>query len=107
MGDFEYNNVTEFGDNLEWEINDGQKPGQKDAWNVRTATKTGAHFTLALPIAASCHEYEHYVPMHGDGCGPACQQYDSGAKMSQYVQELFNVLPDKDNIDLFTSKEGG
>merc|ERR1712167_523109 len=102
--DFEYNNVTEFGDNLEWEINDGQKPGAKDAWNVRTATKTGAHFTLALPIAASCHEYEHYVPMHGDGCGPACQPWDSGVKMADYVQKMMDVLTSPKNSDIIHFK---
>merc|ERR1712188_303378 len=102
--DFEYNNVTEFGANLEWEINDGQKPGEKDAFNVRTATKTGAKFTLALPIAASCHEYEHYVPMHGDGCGPACQPWDSGVKMADYVQKMMDVLTSPKNSDVIHFK---
>ena len=62
---------------------------------------------MAVPIAASCHEYEHYVPMHGDGCGPACQPYSSGATMDQYVQELMDIVTAEENIDLFTVKEGG
>jgi hypothetical protein len=94
---FEYNNVTEFGNNLRWEIPEIR----------RVLSNPKAKFTLAVPIAASCHEYEHYLPMHGDGCGPACQQYDSGATMDQYVAELFKVLTAKENIDLFTIKEGG
>jgi hypothetical protein len=101
---FEYNNVTEFGNNLKWEIESIHRVTKADA---------NAKFTLAVPIAASCHEYEHYVPMHGDGCGPACQPYDSGATMDQYVAELFKVLrmegPNKgvNNDGLFTVKEGG
>merc|ERR1711862_118718 len=58
--------------------------------------------------AASCHEYEHYVPMHGDGCGPACQPFDSGVKMADYVAELFKVLTENNNNNgLFDLKEGG
>jgi len=98
---FEYNNVTEFGNNLEWEINGGGPEVPQRKFNIRTATKSGAKFTLALPIAASCHEYEHYVPMHGDGCGPACQPWDSGVKMADYVQKMMDVLTAKHNIDLF------
>jgi len=94
---FEYNNVTEFGNNLKSEIPE-----------IRKAISDGkAKFTMAVPIAASCHEYEHYVPMHGDGCGPACQPWDSGVKMSAYVQELFDIITAKENVDLFTVKEGG
>jgi len=99
--DFEYNNVTEFGNNLEWEINGGGPEVPQRKYNLRTATKSGAHWTMALPIAASCHEYEHYVPMHGAGCGPACQPWDTGIKMSQYVQKMMDVLTAPHNIDLF------
>merc|ERR1712072_1504914 len=94
--DFEYNNVTEFGNNLLSEIPE-----------IRRAIKTGAKFTLALPIAASCHEYEQYIPMHGDGCGPACQPWDSGVKMKDYVAKMMDILTAKDNLDLFTFKENG
>jgi len=93
---FEYNNVTEFGNNLKSEIPE-----------IRRAIKQGGKFTLALPIAASCHEYEHYVPMHGDGCGPACQPYDSGVMMKDYVLEMMQILTAQENLDLFTIKEGG
>merc|ERR1711981_1356205 len=82
---FEYNNVTEFGNNLRSEI-----PEIK-----RVLTNPKAKFTLGVPIAASCHEYEHYVPMHGDGCGPACQPWDSGVKMADYVQKMMDVLTAK------------
>merc|ERR1712086_15790 len=93
---FEYNTPAEFGANLRSEIP-----------HIRRAMKGGGKFTMAVPIAASCHEYEHYVPMHGDGCGPACQPWDSGVKMSAYVQELFDIITAKENVDLFTVKEGG
>jgi len=93
---FEYNTVEEFGKNLLSEIPE-----------IRRAIGKTGKFTLAVPIAASCHEYEHYVPMHGDGCGPACQPYDSGATMAQYVQKLMDILTAPENIDLFTIKEGG
>merc|ERR1711934_578376 len=95
---FEYNNVTEFGNNLRSEI-----PAIK-----RVLTDPKAKFTLGVPIAASCHEYEHYVPTHGDGCGPACQPFDSGVVMADYVAELFKVLTENNNNDgLFNLKEGG
>jgi hypothetical protein len=94
---FEYNTVDEFGTNLEGEIPE-----------IKRAIKNGGKFTLALPIAASCHEYEHYVPMHGDGCGPACQPYDSGATMAQYVQKMMDILTANNNNDgLFTLTPGG
>merc|ERR1712193_417795 len=86
---FEYNNVTEFGNNLRSEI-----PAIK-----RVLTDPNAKFTLGVPIAASCHEYEHYVPMHGEGCGPACQPFDSGVVMADYVAELFKVLTENNNND--------
>ena len=62
-------NVTEFGKNLRTKIPE-----------IRRAMTNGGKFTMAVPIdiAASCHQYEHYVPIHGDGCGPACQAYGSG-----------------------------
>jgi len=94
---FEYNTVEEFGTNLINEIPE-----------IRRAIKqANSKFTLALPIAASCHEYEHYVPMHGEGCGPACQPYDSGATMAQYVQKMMDIVTAKENKDVFTLKEGG
>jgi len=93
---FEYNTPEEFGANLKEEIP-----------HIRRAMKGGGKFTMAVPIAASCHEYEHYVPMHGDGCGPACQPYDSGSTMEDYVQVLMNIITADENIDLFTIKEGG
>lgn len=93
---FEYNTVEEFGKNLISEIPE-----------IRRAIGKTGKFTLAVPIAASCHEYEHYIPMHGDGCGPACQAYDSGATMAQYVQKLMDILTAPENIDLFTITEGG
>lgn len=82
-GGFMYNNVTQFGQKLRYEIN-----------FIRPAIGSTGRFTLALPFAASCHEYEQYVPMHGEGCGPACIPQDNPAKMHMYVQEAFNVLLD-------------
>ena len=82
-GGFMYNNVTQFGQKLRYEIN-----------FIRPAIGSTGKFTLALPFAASCHEYEQYVPMHGEGCGPACTPQDNPAKMHEYVQEAFNVILD-------------
>jgi hypothetical protein len=97
---FEYNNVTEFGINLEEEIG-----------FIKPAIGSNGKFTLALPIAASCHEYEQYVPMHGDGCGPACQMFDAnkdqGITMDQYVQKAMDIVTDPKWGDLFKIKEGG
>merc|ERR1711998_766990 len=90
---FEYNNVSEFGNNLKEEIP-----------HIRRAMKGGGKFTMAVPIAASCHEYEHYVPMHGDGCGPACQPWDSGVKMADYVQKMMDVLTSPKNSDIIHFK---
>ena len=59
---FTYNTVEEFASKLRREIT-YMKP---------VLGETGK-FTLALPFGASCHEYEEYVPMKGDGCGPACE----------------------------------
>merc|ERR1711934_923839 len=96
----EYNNVTEFGINLDEEIG-----------FFRKAIGPNGKFTLALPIAASCHEYEQYIPMHGDGCGPACQMFDAnkdqGITMDQYVQKAMDIVTDPKWGDLFKLKEGG
>jgi hypothetical protein len=97
---FEYNNVTEFGINLEEELT-----------HIQKAIGPNGKFTLALPIAASCHEYEQYVPMHGDGCGPACQMFDAnkdqGITMDQYVQKAMDIVTDSKWGDLFQIREGG
>jgi len=98
--DFEYNNVTEFGINLAEELT-----------YVADAIGPNGKFTLALPISASCHEYEQYIPMHGHGCGPACQLFDAnadqGITMDQYVQKAMDVVTDEKWGDLFKIKEGG
>lgn len=91
-GGFMYNNVTEFGEKMRWEIN-----------FMRPAIGTTGHFTLALPFAASCHEYEQYKPMHGNGCGPACTPETNTALMHEYVQMAFDVLLDPET----TQKTGG
>jgi len=93
---FLYNNVTQFGNNLLNEIP-----------HMIRAMKAGGKFTVALPVAASCHEYEHFVPMHGEGCGPACQAWDSGHTMDQYVQKYMDILTDPKWGSFFKIKEGG
>lgn len=98
-GGFMYNNVTQFGQKLRYEIN-----------FIRPAIGSTGKFTLALPFAASCHEYEQYKPMHGEGCGPACTPQTNPALMHDYVQEAFSVLLDpavtKATGGLFCLKEG-
>jgi len=93
---FKPNNLTEFKNNLMKEIPEIS----------RAIGKTGK-FSIALPIGASCHEYEQYSPMHGDGCGAACQPYDSGLTMAQYVNLWMDVLNDPQWGELFKLKEGG
>jgi hypothetical protein len=85
---FTYNNVTEFKNNLIKEIT-----YMRPALSGPDGTTKGK-FTLALPFGASCHEYEQYVPMKGDGCGPACEGLTNPAQMHQYVQAAFDVLLD-------------
>merc|ERR1712028_44839 len=78
---------------------------------IPDAIGSNGKFTIALPISASCHEYEQYIPMHGDGCGPACQVYDAnadlGIEMYMYVQAWMDILTDAKWGDLFKIKEGG
>ena len=60
---------------------------------------------LAVPLSASCHEYEQYVP--GEYCGPSCTPYNNLAlniTMIDYVEVLFDVLRDD---DLFVMDEEG
>lgn len=61
---------------------------------IRPAIGDTGKFSMAFPMAASCHEYEQYVPMKGEGCGPACTPYTNTAKMSDYVTAIFDVLLD-------------
>jgi len=65
-------------------------------------------FTIALPVGASCHEYETYKP-NSSTCGPACEPQDSGHTMDEYVQAAFDLLLDpqttKDTNGLFCMSE--
>ena len=67
-----------------------------------------AKFTIALPVGASCHEYEFYKP-NTTGCGPACEPQNSTFTMDQYVDAAFEVLLDpqvtKDTNGLFCMSE--
>lgn len=80
---FTYNNVTEYRNKLRHEIQ-----------FFRHVLGDKGKFSLAIPISASCHEYEQYVPMKGDGCGPACTGLTNQAKMHEYVQAVFDVILD-------------
>merc|ERR1711964_515148 len=91
-----YNNLTDFENNLRTEIPE-----------IIKAIGTTGKFSIALPIGASCHEYEEYRPMHGDGCGSACQPWKSGLTMKQYVEVWMKVLTDPQYGELFKLKEGG
>lgn len=83
-GGFMYNSPLEFGQRMRAEIP-----------FIRTSLGPDTHFTLAIPFGASCHEYEKYIPMKGDGCGPACEaQINPSATMADYVKEIFAVLTD-------------
>ena len=82
-GGFMYNSPAEFEDRLRKEI----------TYFRPVLGKTGK-FTIGLPIGASCHEYEQYVPMHGKGCGPACEPLTNNATMLDYVKAWMKVLTD-------------
>lgn len=58
-------------------------------------------FTLALPIGASCHEYEQYVPMKGNGCGLACEPKTNNATMKDYVVGWMDVLTSDETAKLY------
>jgi hypothetical protein len=80
---FKYNDIATFETRLREEIT-----------YIRPLVGTTGKYTMAFPMAASCHEYEQYVPMKGEGCGPACIPYTNTAKMSDYVTTIFKVLLD-------------
>jgi hypothetical protein len=65
-------------------------------------------FTMALPVGASCHEYESYRP-NSTGCGPACEPQESNFTMDQYVNAAFDLLTDpqttKETDGLFCMSE--
>eukprot|EP00750_Incisomonas_marina_P022137 INCI4865.1.p1 GENE.INCI4865.1~~INCI4865.1.p1 ORF type:complete len:459 (+),score=75.32 INCI4865.1:97-1473(+) len=65
-------------------------------------------FTIAVPLGASCHEYEYYKP-NSSTCGPACEPQASGHTMDEYVQAAFDLLLDpqttKDTNGLFCMSE--
>ena len=82
-GGFMYNSPAEFESRL-----------RKEVTYMRPVLGKTGHFTVGLPIGASCHEYEQYVPMHGKGCGPACTPLTNNATMLQYVEAWMKVLTD-------------
>ena len=97
---FEYNSVAEFGTKLDQELD-----------HIAAVIGPNGKFSISVPIAATKHEYEQYVPMVGPGCGPACQGYDAtaadGITMQLYVEEWLDVLTDAKWGDQFKIKEGG
>ena len=55
--------------------------------------KTGTPWTLGIPMSASAHEYEAYVPdPTGYHCGPACTPYNNSARMIDYVDQALDVV---------------
>ena len=80
-GGMMYNTVAEFKEKLRYELN-----------YIPAVVGSNVHFTMAVPISASCHEYEQYVPGPQPGCGPACTPETNTAKMHEYVQGMFDVL---------------
>ena len=98
-GGFMYNSPDEFEDRL-----------RKEITYFRPVLGKNGHFTIGLPIGASCHEYEQYVPMKGKGCGPACEPLTNNATMLDYVKKWMDVLTDpavtKATNGLFCLREG-
>jgi len=91
-GGFMFNTPVEFAQRLRKEID-----------FISKVVGTDMHFSLALPMGASCHEYENYAPMTGEGCGEACAAIASNFTMDQYVDAAFGVLLDK---EITTSTNG-
>ena len=89
--DFMYHTIAKFKEYL-----------QKEIAAIKQLIGTKGRFTLALPVAASSHEYETYTP--GEHCGPACTPFTSGIKMVDYTNAFFDVL---EADPLFRVKEGG
>jgi hypothetical protein len=80
---FKYNTIPTYKTRLRQEIT-----------YIRPLIGYTGKFTMAFPMAASCHEYEQYVPMKGQGCGPACTPYTNTVRMIDYVNAIFEVLLD-------------
>jgi hypothetical protein len=83
---FMYNTVEEFKGKMALEMESIPVAIKRTDGNVKQK------FTLALPIGASCHEYEQYVPMKGNGCGGACEPKTNNATMVDYVKGWLDVL---------------
>ncbi len=77
----------------------------------RKVLGSGGKFSLALPLGASCHEYEYYHPSNksSSSCGQSCEPQASGFTMDQYAQAAFDLLLDpqttKDTDGLFCLSE--
>ena len=50
-------------------------------------------WTLGLPMSASAHEYEAYVPdASREHCGPACTPYNNSATQDAYISAALDVV---------------
>lgn len=96
-GGFMYNTPDEFKQRLAAEVPYFRKVLGKEG-----------KFTMALPVGASCHEYEAYKP-NATGCGEACDAQNSTFTMDQYVDAAFDLLLDpqttKDTDGIFCMSE--
>jgi hypothetical protein len=93
-GGFMYNTVDEFKQRMETEM-------KSIPVAIKRTDGTLQKFTLALPIGASCHEYEEYVPMKGNGCGDACQPQTNPQTMKDYVTGWMDILTSDDTAKLY------
>jgi len=94
-GGFDFNTVVEFKERMVTEM---------VSIPIAIASNSGGKqqkFTLALPIGASCHEYEQYVPMKGNGCGAACEPKTNNATMKDYVVGWMDVLTSDETAKLY------
>lgn len=67
---------------------------QINAWlALPDATKAETQWTLGIPMTASAHEYEQYVPdPTREHCGPACTPWTNTATQDEYVTAAFDVI---------------
>ncbi len=61
-------------------------------------------WTLGIPVAASTHEYESYIPS-AYHCGPACKSMTNPSGMGEYISAAFDLV--RDRPDVFSLRDDG
>ena len=65
---------------------------QVEAW-LALPEAADTQWTLGLPMSASAHEYEAYVPdASREHCGPACTPYNNTVTQDAYISAALDVI---------------